>query len=681
MSVALTSCSIYSRSTEYVTLVCTDSMALCYPVIPRPQQIEYGNREISFASFHLVSHLRSAENEMWNQFLGAQGLVSQPDGFPFRLELDSEGWENKPEGYTLKISDSEVLLKAGTSSGFFYGIQTLKQLLRMESHIGFLPEVEITDWPAFPIRGFMHDTGRNYQPLSQLKEQIEWLARYKYNVFHWHLTDNPGWRLESKIYPELQADRAFSRDVGKFYSQLEFLELLQFCQDRYITLIPEFDIPGHTEAFRKAFGIQRMDDTRVGPILNRLFQELLDLADADRLPFIHMGTDEVRNELELVDSADLNEIKTYLEQRGRSVLVWQEGMGFTQDTTAIEQLWAHFDPTPGHRYIDSRSNYVNHLDPFSGMVRLFYQQPTRNVAATDNALGGILCAWPDNRVAEPRDILRQNPIYPAMLFYADAIWKGKDTNNYQHWAGLPNTDTPEFQEFQAFEQRVIRHRDLFFKGLEFPYVAQSEITWQLLGPFDHGGNTDSVFPVELEMKQSYEWGQEKYSWTDPIAGGTVHLKHFFGFPARTDAESGTYYARTNIYSPTDRIQDFWIGFHGWSRAGGRRGGPFPKQGEWHNTRPKIWVNNAEIPPPVWQQPGLGVKSDEIPFIDEDYFYRTPTSVPLKAGWNSILLKIPHAPPSWKWMFTCVPVAISESGVKEVSDLRFNPNLNTEYDEE
>ncbi|MFM1879525.1 MAG: hypothetical protein RLZZ241_2391, partial [Bacteroidota bacterium] len=81
------------------------------------------------------------------------------------------------------------------------------------------------------------------------------------------------------------------------------------------------------------------------------------------------------------------------------------------------------------------------------------------------------------------------------------------------------------------------------------------------------------------------------------------------------------------------------------------------------------------------QPGLGVKTDEIPFVDEDYFYRKPTPVPLKAGWNSFLLKIPHAPPSWKWMFTCVPVSLSESGVQEVGDLRFNPNLNAAYNKE
>ena len=106
---------------------------------------------------------------------------------------------------------------------------------------------------------------------------------------------------------------------------------------------------------------------------------------------------------------------------------------------------------------------------------------------------------------------------------------------------------------------------------------------------------------------------QSIEWTKPYVGATIHLKHFFGFTSVTEAKSGTFYAYTNIYSPEAKEQDFWIGFHGWSRAGGRRGGPSPELGQWHTTNPKIWVNDEEIAPPIWKQPGLGVKTDEIPF--------------------------------------------------------------------
>jgi hypothetical protein len=145
----------------------------------------------------------------------------------------------------------------------------------------------------------------------------------------------------------------------------------------------------------------------------------------------------------------------------------------------------------------------------------------------------------------------------------------------------------------------------------------------------------------------------------------------------TEAKSGTYYAYTAIYSPDARVQDFWIGFQGWSRSGGRRGGPFPDIGQWHTTNPKIWINNKNIEPPKWKQPSLGEKTDEIPFIDEDYFYREPTKINLDKGWNRVLLKIPHGGNSWKWMFTCVPLELNEKGVREATGLRFKTKLNVD----
>ena len=138
-------------------------------------------------------------------------------------------------------------------------------------------------------------------------------------------------------------------------------------------------------------------------------------------------------------------------------------------------------------------------------------------------------------------------------------------------------------------------------------------------------------------------------------------------------KNGTYYAYTNIYSPNDRIQDFWVGFQGWSRSS-RRGGPTPNQGQWHSTNPKIWVNNIEVAPPIWKQPDLKEEAHEIPFIDEDYFYRSPTKIQLKKGWNKVLLKIPQGGKSWKWMFTCIPVKIAGKNISEVPELTFKKDI-------
>jgi len=640
-----------------------------YPIIPTPQELVYGEREVFFESVNLSTDVFSSETTQLKTFFKSKGIMESESGIKIEILKKDVAYANNVEAYELAITD-KITIRANTSKGVFYGIQTLKQLLRVNSGQAVVPQLEISDWPAFGIRGFMHDTGRNFQSVAQLKEQIEVLSQYKYNVFHWHLTDNPGWRLESKIYPELQSETATTRQKGKYYSQEDFKEILAFCKARKITLIPELDIPGHTESFRKALQIKTMRDPKVKPVLLDLFRELLSLADAEEMPYIHIGTDEVKAGIERVSNDLILDIMNLIKNDEREIIVWKQGIQVKEDSTSINQLWASHEGRKGHRFIDSRSNYINHLDPFAGMLRLYFQQPCRQSQGDDLALGGILCAWPDNNINGERDVLVQNPIYPSMVFYADAIWKGRAKDYPEYWAKLPPQNTPEFEGFQNFEKKVIRHRNLFFSQKEFQYLRQTDKHWKLIGPFDHQGNVEKSFPVENDLKTSYTEQGKTFEWSDMHTGGTIHLKHFFGFPSVTEAKSGTYYAYTNIYAPDDRIQDFWVGFQGWSRSS-RRGGPTPSQGEWHKTKPKIWVNDIEIAPPIWKQPNLGEKTHEIPFVDEDYFYRRPTQIKLKKGWNKVLLKIPHNQNAWKWMFTCIPVNFNDNDIREVEDLKFN----------
>lgn len=647
------------------------SLESAYPLIPSPQNIEYGQKELHFKNVNIISNSFDNNGELLSDFFASNNVETNTNGLIIELQKTTVSSSDSNEAYQLNITD-KVVIAASTKKGIFYGIQSLKQLFRKQKS-GVFPTISIVDWPAFKIRGFMHDTGRNFQSVAQLKEQIEILAQYKYNVFHWHLTDNPGWRLESKIYRELQSESATSRQKGNFYTQDDFKEILAFCKERNITVIPELDIPGHTEAFRKALGIKTMSDAKVKPILLGLFTELLQLADADEMPYIHIGTDEVRGNIERVSNDVILEIMNLIKDNNREVVVWKQGIRVKEDSTSINQLWAQHEGRKGHRFIDSRANYINHLDPFAGMARLYFQQPCRQVKGDSLALGGILCAWPDNNIGNERDILTQNPIYPSMVFYSDAIWKGRAKNYPEYWAKLPPTDMQEFKDFETFEKKVITHRNTFFQGKEFQYVTQTDKYWKLIGPFDHQGDFEKSFPIENEIQESYTVDGKTFNWTNRHTGGTIHLKHFFGFPAVTNAKNGTYYAYTNIYSPDNRIQDFWIGFQGWSRSS-RRGGPIPNQGQWHSTNPKIWVNNTEVAPPIWKQPNLKEEAHEIPFIDEDYFYRSPTKIQLKKGWNKVLLKIPQGGKSWKWMFTCIPVAIKDGHTKEVNELKFNPKF-------
>ncbi len=580
------------------------------------------------------------------------------------------------EAYLLNVSQDSVVLTAKTQKGLFRGRQTIRQLTYQDQGSAYIAGCNITDWPAFEIRGFMLDVGRNFMLMPMLKEQIDVMAAYKFNVFHFHVTDNPAWRLESKKYPELKEASSMSRWPGKYYTQEDFLNLVNYCNERYITLIPEFDIPGHCEAFRKAFGVDSMSDQRVKPILLNLIDELCALVPKDKMPYIHLGTDEVWHKNEKPEPGLLSALEKRVRFHNREVIVWRPGQQIEDDKTSVTQLWSsNGHPKDGHRYIDSRLNYLNHLDPLAGVSQLYFDRICGAAQGDSLRLGGILCCWNDNKVSGEYDIIRQNPVYPGMLTFSETSWKGQVIDLGENFlAKLPSPENPLYQEFQKFEDRLISHRDLYFQGKPFPYVKQSSIVWKIIGPFDHHGDMNRAFTVENSMNMNYLVDGENYTWTGPYYGGTIHIRHFFGFPSWFSEKKGTVYATTSIWSPKDQQIDCWIGFHDWSRSGGRRGGPFPEQGQWHTTNPKVWVNREIIEPPVWENPGLAEKTEEIPFTDENYFNRNPAKIVLRKGWNTVLLKVPQGGNSWKWMFTFVPVRIENNQVKEIEGLKFEIEL-------
>jgi hypothetical protein len=617
-------------------------------LIPMPQKIDWNQQNFK---------IEGNESRMINR------LVAYLPDVPI----------NQEEAYQLKVNADSVILQAITAKGLFRGQQTLRQLTVTEHGKSRIAGCTITDWPAFQCRGFMQDVGRNFMSLPMLKEQIQVMAAYKFNTFHLHLTDNPGWRLESKKYPQLHEPVTMSRWPGKYYTQEDFLELVNYCNERFITLIPEFDIPGHCEAFRKAFSLDSMSDPRVKPILLDLIDELCSLVPDDKMPFIHLGTDEVWVKKEKPAAGLLEALIERVRSHNRQVEVWRPGQTIDSDNSSITQLWSSKGkPKQGHPYFDSRLNYLNHLDPLAGVVQLYFDRIGGAAHGDSLRLGGILCCWNDNKVNDEYDILRQNPVYPGMLTYSETSWKGQPVDlGDRYLAQLPSPESTLFKEFVNFEDRLVRHRDLYFQGKPFPYVRQTPIDWKIIGPFTdqqlesilqkENKETEKTMPVSLIEQASAR----------SIRGGTIHLKHFFGFPSLLIEKQGTVFALTSIWSPKDQQVGCWIGFHDWSRSGGRRGGPFPQQGQWHTTNPQVWVNNEWIAPPVWKNPGLVEKTEEIPFTDENYFFREPTTIHLKKGWNKVLLKVPHNTNSWKWMFTFVPVDLKNEQVREVKGLKFS----------
>ena len=149
------------------------------------------------------------------------------------------------ESYSLEISSAGATLGAATPLGVMRGLQTFLQLVQNTSDGFAAPTVAIQDKPRFPWRGLMIDVSRHFIPLDVLKRNLDGMAAVKMNVFHWHLSDNQGFRVESKKFPKLQE----MGSDGLFYTQAEVRELIAYARDRGIRIVPEFDMPGHSTAW------------------------------------------------------------------------------------------------------------------------------------------------------------------------------------------------------------------------------------------------------------------------------------------------------------------------------------------------------------------------------------------------------------------------------------------------
>ena len=226
--------------------------------------------------------LLHAEHLLTNALAEAGAVVNPPAGTETCTITLVNDLVTNPDGsdeiYTLETTSNSVTITAPTNAGLLYGVQTLCQLLIGPTHSPQIAGCSIIDWPAFGIRGFMHDVGRNFQPIELLKTQVDAFARYKLNTFHWHLTEHAAWRIESKLYPQLtNANNHWpTREPGKFYTQAEIVDFVDYCAARNITVTPEIDIPGHSQAFRKAMKVSMRSPLAVEYLTN-IVNEVCDL--------------------------------------------------------------------------------------------------------------------------------------------------------------------------------------------------------------------------------------------------------------------------------------------------------------------------------------------------------------------------------------------------------------------
>ena len=336
------------------------------------------------------------------------------------FDYDLPGFPN--EGYILNVSGSTITIKAVSKTGVIRAAQTLAQLAE-QNNGNYITGVSITDYPAFKVRGFMHDVGRSFISFDELKKEIDLLSRFKVNVFHWHMTDNQGFRFESKAYPQLNKAANMTRFAGNFYTQAQCTELEAYAAEHGITIIPEIDMPGHSTSFTSAMGFN-MSSTQGKVALKTLLSEL---ATAFPLaPYIHMGADEAGT-----TAAFVNEMSKYIkEELGRRCVVWNPISGVSISTSTLPyidmtEMWS----TAGKKIsglpnIDCRYNYVNHFDVFADLVGIYKSNVYYAEQGSAEVAGAITALWNDRKTPTEKDIIAQNNLYANALATAERGWIG-----------------------------------------------------------------------------------------------------------------------------------------------------------------------------------------------------------------------------------------------------------------
>lgn len=353
------------------------------PILPKPASIAWQDGQFTIPN-ELNVYGEESQSEISyfsREVLAVSGLktklTSDPSASQLILAVDSQ-LVKQPEGYQLIVTPENIQITGHDNAGVFYGLQSLIQLLYAGKENLAIPAQTINDAPAFSWRSYLIDEGRYFKGEKEVYEMLDEMAALKFNVLHWHLTDDGGWRIEIKKYPKLTEIGSKRKDTeigtwgsGKtsgephdgFYTQEEVKRILRYARERHIKVVPEIEMPGHASAaiasyswlgssgeeievpvkFGKHYPTFNVANARVQQFLKEVVDEVLELFQTD---VIHIGGDEVRfNEWENNDEINAlkqknnfssymdiqidftNKMSQYIQGKGARMMGWNEILG------------------------------------------------------------------------------------------------------------------------------------------------------------------------------------------------------------------------------------------------------------------------------------------------------------------------------------------------------------------
>jgi hexosaminidase len=371
---------------------------------------------------------------------------------------------NEDESYSLEVAPSAAHLHAATVVGAMHGLATLEQLVQSDATGTFLPAVSIQDTPRFHWRGLMIDCGRHFISVEVLERTLDGMAAVKLNVFHWHLSEDQGFRISSKAFPrltELGSD-------GLFYTQEQAREIVAYARARGIRVVPEFDIPGHTSAWfvgypdlasapgpfhiERKFGVfdPVMDPTRESTykFLDTFIGEMAAIFPDH---FMHIGGDEnngvewkanprIQNfmrEHNLKDTAALQNyfnqrLLKLLEKHGKHMIGWDEILTPELPKDVMVQSWRGFDSLAtgarnGYSGILSAGYYLNHMSTAAAHYAVDPLPQNSDLSPEQQALilGGEACMWEEQTSSHSID----SRLWPRTAAIAERLWSPRNVND------------------------------------------------------------------------------------------------------------------------------------------------------------------------------------------------------------------------------------------------------------
>jgi len=513
-------------------------------IIPKPKNLVLREGKFQFNALTKIFYKKDTQSiaeyldEIIKPSTGFDLMLKEWDGKisdnSIIISLSNSANDFGKEGYTLVVSANNVMIEAAELNGLFYGVQTLRQLLpvdiesklKVENVDWIIPCVVILDKPEFVWRGLNLDCCRHFMSKEFVKRYIDLLAYHKFNILHWHLTEDQAWRIEIKKYPELTKKGAFriyddGSVYGGFYTQEDIKEVVEYAQSRFITVVPEIEMPGHSTAVISCYpeisctggpfevgtlwgiyyDVYCAGNEKTFQLLEDVISEVVELFPGK---YIHVGGDEVpkkrwencpkcQERIKTENLKDEHELQSYfikrmekfINSKGKQIIGWDEILEGGLAPEATVQSWRGVQGAidaakQGHDVIVSPTShcYFDYPVDVTDMEKVYSFDPVPPELTEDerkHVLGSEGNMWTEYTPQE----LVDDRLFPRMLALSEVIWTYQTERN-----------------FEDFRQRVQKHYDrLDVLGVNYGLETKP---FEIFKSLD---STSNIFNVKVNQLQ------------------------------------------------------------------------------------------------------------------------------------------------------------------------------------